>query len=119
MLTRRTRDPGLVGYSSKARFESRREQASREEEQSCRGGGTAPAERSIEMFGQILVPLDGSFRAEQALPVAARIARATGGSLLLVQVVTPSVDDSGGLAPVPIMTGEIVEEDMNRAADYL
>ena len=31
------------------------------------------------MLGQILVPLEGSERAEQALPVAARIVRATGG----------------------------------------
>lgn len=71
------------------------------------------------MLGQILVPLDGSERAEQALPVAARIARATGASLLLVQVVTPPVDDSGGLAPVPIVNGETVEEEMKRAAGYL
>ncbi|HCI80400.1 MAG TPA: hypothetical protein DHW02_11995 [Ktedonobacter sp.] len=40
------------------------------------------------MFTRIMVPLDGSFRAEQALPVAARIARATHASLLLVRVVT-------------------------------
>ena len=70
------------------------------------------------MFGQMLVPLDGSERAEQALPVAARIARATGGSLLLVQVVTPPIDDSGGLAPVPIGTGEVVEEEQ-LARSYL
>ncbi|HEV2579991.1 MAG TPA: universal stress protein, partial [Ktedonobacteraceae bacterium] len=40
------------------------------------------------MFKKILVPLDGSVRAESALPVAARIARASGGSIMLVQVVT-------------------------------
>lgn len=40
-------------------------------------------------------------------------------SLLLFQVVTPPVDDSGELAPVPIVTGEVVEEDMKRAVDYL
>ena len=40
------------------------------------------------MFQQIVVPLDGSVRAEQALPVAAHIARASGGSVLLLQVVT-------------------------------
>lgn len=38
------------------------------------------------MFKHILVPLDGSDRAEQALPVAARIARDTGASLLLFSV---------------------------------
>jgi nucleotide-binding universal stress UspA family protein len=39
------------------------------------------------MFRRILVPLDGSTRAEQALLIAARLARASGGSLFLVRVV--------------------------------
>jgi nucleotide-binding universal stress UspA family protein len=39
------------------------------------------------MFKRILVPLDGSERAEQALPVAARIARGSGGSVILLQVI--------------------------------
>lgn len=42
------------------------------------------------MFRRILVPLDGSERAEQALPVAMRLARASEGSLLLVRVVNTS-----------------------------
>jgi len=37
------------------------------------------------MFQHILVPLDGSERAERALPGAARIARATGGSITLLR----------------------------------
>lgn len=44
------------------------------------------------MFQRILVPLDGSRRAERAIPVAARIARAFGGSLLFVRVILPPVD---------------------------
>lgn len=40
------------------------------------------------MFRRILVPFDGSPRAEQALPIAARIARASGGSVLLLHVVS-------------------------------
>jgi nucleotide-binding universal stress UspA family protein len=40
------------------------------------------------MFQRILVPLDGSQRAEQAVPVAARVARAMGGSLVLLQVLS-------------------------------
>lgn len=40
------------------------------------------------MFKRILVPLDGSARAERAIPVAAHIARATGGTVVLVQAVT-------------------------------
>src|SRR5437870_1053333 len=39
------------------------------------------------MFQHILVALDGSARAERALPLAARLARATGGKLILVRVV--------------------------------
>jgi nucleotide-binding universal stress UspA family protein len=42
------------------------------------------------MFTRILVPLDGSERAERALPVAARLARQSGGAVILTQVVTPS-----------------------------
>lgn len=41
------------------------------------------------MFERILVPLDGSQRAEQAIPVAARLAKASGASLLLFQAVSP------------------------------
>src|SRR5436305_171386 len=40
------------------------------------------------MFNRILVPLDGSSRAEQALPIAARIARKSAGSVLLLRVCT-------------------------------
>ncbi len=40
------------------------------------------------MFQRILVPLDGSPRAENALPIAARLARGTAGSLVLVRVVS-------------------------------
>jgi nucleotide-binding universal stress UspA family protein len=39
------------------------------------------------MLKRILVPLDGSARAERAIPVAARIARAAGGKVVLVQAV--------------------------------
>lgn len=39
------------------------------------------------MFQRILVPLDGSKRAETALPIAETIASTTGGSLVLVRVV--------------------------------
>jgi nucleotide-binding universal stress UspA family protein len=44
------------------------------------------------MFQHIVVPLDGSPRAEQALPVAARIARASGGTLTLLRVVTHLIE---------------------------
>ena len=71
------------------------------------------------MFERIVVPLDGSARAEHALPVAARIARASGGSIHVLQVVSPLIDYSGGLAPVPLMTEQSVEMEMAEAASYL
>lgn len=87
-------------------------------EQVERGNADDP-KRSVHMFQRILVPLDGSFRAEQALPVAAHIARATGGALLLVQVVSPPVDYSGGLAPVPLMNEQVIESEIAAATDSL
>jgi nucleotide-binding universal stress UspA family protein len=45
------------------------------------------------MFQRILVPLDGSSRAKHAIPVAALIARASGGSLVLLRVVPPLIED--------------------------
>ncbi|GHO99938.1 hypothetical protein KSF_099860 [Reticulibacter mediterranei] len=39
------------------------------------------------MFQRILVPLDGSSRAERAILVALRLARASGGSLVLLRVI--------------------------------
>jgi nucleotide-binding universal stress UspA family protein len=71
------------------------------------------------MFQHILVPLDGSLCAERALPVAARIARATGGSLLLAQAVSPPIDFSGGLAQVPFMSEQFIETETADATDYL
>ncbi|HJT59721.1 MAG TPA: universal stress protein [Ktedonobacteraceae bacterium] len=71
------------------------------------------------MFQHILVPLDGSLRAEEALPVAARIARATGGSILLLQVVNQPMDFSAGLSPAPLLTEQVIESEMAEAVDYL
>ena len=44
------------------------------------------------MFKRLLVPLDGSAGAERAIPLAARLARATGGSIIFVRVVLPPAD---------------------------
>jgi nucleotide-binding universal stress UspA family protein len=51
-------------------------------------------------FKRILVPLDGSERAERAIPLAAHIAQASRGSVLLVRVVSPQVVSGMGFAPV-------------------
>jgi nucleotide-binding universal stress UspA family protein len=45
------------------------------------------------MFKRILIPLDGSWRAERALPIAARMARASHGSIILLCVVNHFVLD--------------------------
>lgn len=41
------------------------------------------------MFQRILIPYDGSERARQAIPIAARLARAQNGVVLLLQVTSP------------------------------
>ena len=48
--------------------------------------------RSNIMFQRIIVPLDGSMGAERAIPVAARLARVSGGSIVFVRAVLPPVD---------------------------
>lgn len=71
------------------------------------------------MYKHILVPLDGSHRAELALPVAARIARFSGGSVTLLGVVTPLIEmdiHSMELAGEPALE---MEEEMKEAAAYL
>lgn len=74
------------------------------------------------MFKHILVPLDGSLVAERAIPVAARIARSTGGKVVLLQVIT--MPASYGYGPYfiqgPIIaTEDIVEIDTANATEYL
>src|SRR5262249_30724755 len=44
------------------------------------------------MFQRILAPLDGSPRAERAISVAVRIARASGGTVILVRAIDTIVD---------------------------
>ncbi len=44
------------------------------------------------MFERIVVPLDGTEHAERALPVAARIAQATNGTLIVISVVLPPIE---------------------------
>ena len=66
----------------------------------------------------ILLPLDGSEVAEQALPVAAALARAAGVALHIVTVEAPlspliGATEYGGQAP------ELRKEDTNRLSEYL
>ncbi|MBA2678496.1 MAG: universal stress protein [Ktedonobacteraceae bacterium] len=71
------------------------------------------------MFKRILVPLDGSKRAERALPVAARIARETHGSLLLVRVVSMATELWPYVDLETAYTQAVVETELREAAHYL
>lgn len=66
------------------------------------------------MLKRILVPLDGSARAERALPVAARIARSVGGSLVLYRVVPVPLTYGAIYGGVPL-SQTIIDDDMAAA----
>jgi nucleotide-binding universal stress UspA family protein len=71
------------------------------------------------MYKTILVPLDGSARAEKILPPVETLARTFGAKLVLLQVVEPHV---AGLAPdqlASIYALGMVEERMKTAQSYL
>ncbi|MDQ2903230.1 MAG: universal stress protein [Chloroflexota bacterium] len=71
------------------------------------------------MFKRILVPLDGSTRAERAIPAAARIARATGGTIVLLRVVNPPVDYTVSLVQPALLTEPGMEAEIAEANRYL
>jgi len=72
------------------------------------------------MFEHILVPLDGTEHAERALPVAARIARATGGTLTLVNVVLPpTAYETFTVNKNPVLYPDAHEVRLERAFTYL
>lgn len=71
------------------------------------------------MFKRILVPLDGSPRAERALPIAARLARASGGTIVLLQVVSPSFDYSLYLTQQSALIEQDITEKITQANHYL
>ena len=76
------------------------------------------------MFQRILVPLDGSKRAERAIPVAARIARVSGGSVVLLQVV--AIPARYGLymyesylAQSPLFSQQLLDLETAKVGQYL
>ncbi len=72
------------------------------------------------MFQHILVPLDGSSRAEQALPLAARVARKTGGTIFLLRAVPPTAGDSSyQYSRVGVYAEEIHKDLVQEANVYL
>jgi nucleotide-binding universal stress UspA family protein len=70
------------------------------------------------MYKRILVPLDGSARAERAMHVAARIARAFGSSVILMRVATAPVD-TGKYSSASGYVEETVDSDLSGVTSYL
>jgi nucleotide-binding universal stress UspA family protein len=71
------------------------------------------------MFRHIVISLDGSPRAEAVLPVAARLARASGGQLTFLRVVPPSIELDMHTMPLATTTELSLEGEIARANDYL
>jgi nucleotide-binding universal stress UspA family protein len=72
------------------------------------------------MFKRIVVPLDGSSLAEQALPIAAQVARATGASLILLRVlITLAEPDWGPTRGILFDRPVITQKERGEAAAYL
>ena len=72
------------------------------------------------MFQRILVPLDGSELSEKAIPVAAWIARASGGTIVFVSVVLPPIE-FGTYSPdrtIPLKPGAFERREVE-AKNYL
>ncbi len=71
------------------------------------------------MYTRILVPLDGSTRAERAIPVAARIARASGGAVVLVRAVNVAIGFLPSLAGEAPVVQSVLDADQAAAEAYL
>jgi nucleotide-binding universal stress UspA family protein len=71
------------------------------------------------MFRRILVPLDGSELAEHALPVAARLARASGGSIEFLRVVPSPLEFASQPTESSVPMQGVLDSDLAGAVDYL
>ena len=71
------------------------------------------------MLKRVLVPLDGSARAEQALPVAARLAQAVGGTVVLLRVVSIPNEFVAYVTLEPIATQTVINTTLEEARTYL
>ena len=69
-------------------------------------------------YSRILVPLDGSVHAERALPVAAHIARQSGGTIILVRAV-PLAPSFGALEGGFVVSEASEDVACERASAYL
>jgi nucleotide-binding universal stress UspA family protein len=71
------------------------------------------------MFQRILVPLDGSARAEQALPVAARLVHASSGTIVLLRVVNFPNQFVSYVALEPMAMQAVIDTQLEEAKNYL
>lgn len=71
------------------------------------------------MFQHLLVPLDGSQRAEQALPVAVQLARASSGTITLLHVVDQAHVYNAIGGGVPYLTQDAIDANLAEAQRYL
>jgi nucleotide-binding universal stress UspA family protein len=71
------------------------------------------------MFQRILVPLDGSSRAEQALPVAERLAQTSGGTIVLLRVISNHSEFMLYPATNPEMVQGMMDAALEEAKNYL
>lgn len=71
------------------------------------------------MYSRVLVPLDGSERAERALAVAGPIARASHGMIILLRVVTDLADTSALVTSAPLPRADYLDRDEREARAYL
>ncbi len=70
------------------------------------------------MIKTILVPLDGSERAEYVLPLVARLASHTKGTIVLVRVVNIA-STYWPAAPYPLMIQALADRELKEATTYL
>lgn len=71
------------------------------------------------MFRHILVPLDSSTRAEQVLPVAARLACRAGGTVTLLTIVDIAYEAVLNRMAAPFLPPNTIERDLTAARNYL
>ncbi|MBA2682667.1 MAG: universal stress protein [Ktedonobacteraceae bacterium] len=71
------------------------------------------------MFQRILVPLDGTSLAEEALPIAARLASVASAELLLVRVVMPPLEQDMLAVEPERLIAQSLEADLEEARAYL
>lgn len=71
------------------------------------------------MFQRIVVPLDGSLLAERALPLAAQIARASQGIVILLHIGSFVGEQSSGTPPQSSFGQTLLQTRMKRSQEYL